>query len=121
MVVQKNSSQRVLSVSIAYSPRDDAYAAQFIVPWGVALDNGLTIEAGKYSAKGLAFRRCTVDGCYVEGRLDTATVTALSGQLAKATLKIVSYEGQPIDLPLSLKGFSAALEAMKAAARSKAP
>jgi invasion protein IalB len=119
LVTQQGSNQRVLSVSIAYAPKDDTYVGQIVVPFGVALENGLTIEAGKYSAKGLTFRRCSRDGCYVEGKLDPATVEALSVPIDKATLKIVSFEGRAIDLPLALKGFAAALAAMKDEARTK--
>ena len=121
MVIKKDTKQRVLNVSIAYAPRDNSYVAQFVVPWGLALEKGLTIEAGKYSAKGLPFRRCSVEGCYVEGRLDSATVDALTRTKLKATLKITSYEGKPINLPLSLNGFAAALQSMKTTARSKMP
>ena len=117
--IQNETQKRVLGLSIAYAPREDSYVAQFVVPFGVALKNGVALEAGTYSVQNLQYRRCSAVGCHVEGKLDNAVIQGLSTAGEAGKVKIVSYDGQEIELPMSLKGFNDALAAMRTLARSK--
>ena len=95
----KNSHQRVLSLSLAYIPRMDRHAIQISVPLGVALQNGLVIQTDNFTSTALHFRRCDRQGCYVEMVLDNASIDSLSKSGPDGKIKIVADGGKPFDLP----------------------
>jgi len=116
----KDSHQRVLSVSLAYIPKMDRHAIQISVPLGVALAKGLVIQTDNFTSAALHYRRCDRQGCYVEMVLDNASVESLAKSGANARVRIVADGGKPFDLRFSLNGFAAAHDAMAAQAREKA-
>jgi invasion protein IalB len=117
---QQETQRRVLLVSIGYVPSQNLYAMQIVVPLAVALSKGMTIPAGDASLQNLRFSRCERDGCYVEGQLPDATVTALRG-IESTTINIFAYGNeQPANLPLSLNGFGMAIDRLQREARQRA-
>jgi invasion protein IalB len=117
--VEKSSQRRIVSVSLAYAPRDNLYVAKFIVPLGAKVQDGLTIVTDKRANKPVAFSRCEQDGCYAEGPLNKAIVDKLLAAKA-ASLNIGTYGGPGLSLPISLNGFADALGAMKVLAAQRA-
>jgi len=117
--INKDTRQRVTSTSIAYMPSRDLYAVEFTVPLGVSIAKGLGFKVGDYNVSGVAFRICTREGCVVESPIDPKAIQAMS-TADNASLTVTAYGGKELKLPLSLKGFSAALAAMKDAAKEKA-
>lgn len=116
--VNKDSQQRISSLSIAYIPSRESYAMQIVVPTGVALSKGLTLAPSLTSVR---FTRCERDGCYVEMLIDNAAITSLSGAGKGATINVVGYgRGNEIKLPISLTGFPEAMDRMKTFARERA-
>jgi invasion protein IalB len=114
-------ARRVLLVSIAYVPRNDAYVMQIVVPLGVAVPKGLNLAAGTASLNGMKFNRCERDGCYVEGPVPAATIQALAAAGAKSSVTITAYqENRTATLPVSLTGFADALNRLRMHARDKA-
>ncbi len=121
VAISRDTQQRVLSVSIAYVPQNDAHVMQLILPLGVAISKGATIVAGENTLSGIKFARCERDGCYVEVPVPTALIESLSMIEGSTTITIWAYiEDQPIDLPLSLNGFAEAIAAMQEYARANA-
>lgn len=116
----KNTRQRVLSLSLAYVPKMDRHAIQITVPLGVALQNGVIIQTDNFTSQPLRFRQCDRSGCFVQMMLDNASVTALTKSGPQAKVKVVADGGKPIDLSFSLDGFAAAHDSMVAQARAKA-
>jgi len=115
------TQQRVSLVSIAYLPGAQSYAAQIIVPLGIALARGLSIEAGDASLVGLTFYRCERDGCYVEIGIPQQTIDALSALTENTLITVFSYgQGDMIELPLSVTGFAEAVARMKEEAEDRA-
>jgi invasion protein IalB len=117
--VNKDSKQRISSLSLAYVPSRESYAMQIVVPTGVALAKGLTVAP---ALNGVKFTRCERDGCYVEMLIDNATVTSL-GNGGKATNIAVYGYGQQdkaITLPVSMTGFPEAMDRMKTFAKDRA-
>jgi len=113
--------QRIMSFSLAYVPSRDAYAMQVIVPPGVALAKGMSLAAGQRALNGVKYNRCERDGCYVEMLVDAPTVNALAGAGAKTQVTIVGYgQNNEVQLPISLTGFTEALDRMKGLARERA-
>ena len=115
------TQQRVSLVSIAYLPGVQSYAAQIIVPLGIGLSRGLSIEAGEASLVGLSFNRCERDGCYVEIAIPQETINALSALTENTLISVFPYgQGEMIELPLSVTGFAEAVARMREEAQSRA-
>lgn len=116
--LDKATQRRIVSISIAYAPSTNFYAAKIIVPLEVRLDAGVVVTADKYTSATLAYTRCEADGCYMEDRIDTALIKNLDGAKL-GSIMVKSVPGGRVILPLSLRGFSDALGAMKSLAIEK--
>jgi invasion protein IalB len=116
----KNTRQRVVSVSIAYVPSVDRHAIQVVVPLGVAIPKGLVIQTDSFTSPELHYRRCDRAGCYVEMMLPNDSIASLSKSGPEAKIKIVADSGKPFDLRFSLNGFTAAHDSMVQQAKDKA-
>ena len=115
------TEQRVSLTSIAYIPNTQSYAAQIIVPLGVTLARGLSLEAGDAPLVGMRFNRCEVDGCYVEIAFPQATIDALTTLTENTLITVIAYgQGDTLELPFSITGFAEAIEHMRAEADDRA-
>jgi len=116
----KNTHQRVLSISIAYVPSANRHAIQIAVPLGVAIPKGAVIVTDNFTSPALPYRRCDRGGCYVERILDNNAIDSLSKSGPEARVKIVGDNGKTFQLRFSLNGFAKAHDAMAALAKQKA-
>jgi invasion protein IalB len=116
--LDKATQRRIVSVSIAYAPSTNFYAAKIIVPLEVRLDAGVVVTADKFTSAAMAYTRCEADGCYMEDRIDAALIKNLDGAKS-GSIMVKSVPGGRVILPLSLRGFSDALSAMKSLAIEK--
>jgi invasion protein IalB len=119
-MADQNSRQRILSISLAYSPSADRHLMQITVPLDIAIQKGLTIQTDSYTSPVFKYRMCTREGCFVQMLADNALVEALSKSGPDAKLNIVADNGKSYGLKFSLKGFSAAHDEMVSQARAKA-
>lgn len=119
-MANKETQQRILSVSLAYDPSVDRHLMQITVPLDVALQKGVTIQAGNYTSPVLKYRMCTREGCFVQMLAENAMIEALAKSGSEAKLNIWGDNGKPYGLQFSLKGFSAAHDDMVSQARAKA-
>jgi invasion protein IalB len=118
VTVNKDTKQRLSSLSIAYVPSRDSYAMQVVVPTGVALAKGLLLGP---STQGLKFTRCELDGCYVESVVDNTTVQTLSKAGKSTNIAVVPYgKTDQIKFPVSLTGFTEAMDRMKTYSKDRA-
>ena len=121
LALNRDTQQRVLSVSIAYVPQNDVHIMQLILPLGVSISKGATIVAGENTLSSIKFVRCERDGCYVEVPVPATLIESLSMIEGSTMITVWAYiEDQPIDLPLSLNGFAEAIAAMQEYARVNA-
>jgi len=113
LLLEPKSKQRVLSVSVAYDQVKAAQVVRIILPLGVWLPNGVTVQAGGVKIDKVVVRRCEPFGCVVEGFLDAKLREAMR---KGGDAKIVVYDQnqKPLDLKFSLKGFAAAEDHMTA-------
>ena len=116
----KNTRQRVLSVSIAYVPSSNRHVGQIAVPLGVALDSGVIIKTDSYTTPKMPFRRCDRDGCYVELMLPEDVINGMAKSGPEATVNIAADDGKAYALRFSLNGFAGAHDAMTGLAKQKA-
>ena len=119
LLANKQSKQRIMSLSIAYMPAGDRHVIQIAVPLGVLISRGLVIESDRYTSPVLHYRRCDNAGCYVELLFDNAAVRALAMATGPAKIKIVADGGKVFEIPFSLNGYSDAHGAMADLARKK--
>ena len=104
----KDSGQRVIELAIGY-PDDQANARGiFILPMGILLEPGvkLTIDDGNPLA--FQVRYCLPNGCYAYVSLNDDLLGRMS-KGTKATVEIVRANGEPLKIPMPLKGFTKAL------------
>ena len=119
MLANKQTGERVMSLSLAYMPAGDKHVIQIAVPLGVSLKSGATIQSDAYTSQVLPYRRCDRGGCYVEMLLGSDAVTALSSSNGSAKIRIVADGGKAFEIPFSLKGFADAHGAMVDLSRKK--
>lgn len=119
-MANKETKQRIVSISLAYDPSVDRHLLQLTVPLDVALQKGTTIQTDNYTSPVLKYRMCTRDGCFVQMIPENAMVEALAKSGPEAKINIVGDNGKSYGLQFSLKGFSAAHDDMVSQARAKA-
>ena len=118
---QQQTNRRVTLISIAYVPSQNGYAMQVIVPLGVVLSRGLTLGTGETALTGVKFTRCERDGCYVESPLPQAAIDALIAAGETTNMGLTAYpSNQPVNLPVSLKGFADAVAKLRTEATNRA-
>jgi invasion protein IalB len=113
--LDEKTRQRVLVFEL--QPRGDKAEGVLVLPFGLALDKGVTVKAGEAElGPALRFKTCLPQGCVVPLNLD-AKAMALLRKASALTVGVVSDAGQPANLSVSLKGFSSAFERATALAR----
>lgn len=102
------SRQRILAVE--FRPNGDVLQGTLVLPFGLALDQGVTLQVDDGAAlPPLRFRTCLPGGCIVDLSFDGETVAALrKGTSLK--VRVVADGGKESNLGLSLKGFPSALD-----------
>jgi invasion protein IalB len=106
------SRQRVLAIELQRS--GDQLSGALVLPFGLSLDSGVTLQVDENSALPSArFRTCLPAGCVAPLTFNAETVQALS---RGTSLKIsaVAEGGKPVAMSVSLKGFSAARDRLLA-------
>ena len=116
----RETRQRILSLSLAYVPGLDRHALQITVPLDIAIQKGVVIQTDSYTSPVLKYRRCDRNGCYVEQAVDNGLVEGLAKSGPDGKVNIVADNGKAFSLKFSLKGFAAAHDDMVAQAKAKA-
>lgn len=115
-VQTRQDGQRVLAIELE-APQSDTVFGIVVMPFGLALDSGITIAIDdKPPIPQVRFRTCLPGGCLASVRFDAAVVTALR---TGGTLKLVATAdgGGEVPFSVSLQGFAAALDRAVALAR----
>lgn len=113
------SGEREVAVSIAYAPSANRHLVVIIVPLGVSIPQGLTVQTDSYTSPLMHFRMCSREGCFVQVA-DNGLVAALAKSGPDAKINIAGDNGRSVSLPLSLKGFSGAHDEMVSDAKARA-
>ncbi|SCB51374.1 invasion associated locus B family protein [Rhizobium lusitanum] len=83
-----------------------------LVPLNMYLPAGISIDAGDKQVVQLAYRNCNQAGCWAQQKLDAKMVSALL-KAADGTGHVQMMNGQKVNIKFSLKGLSAALDALQ--------
>jgi invasion protein IalB len=86
-----------------------------LVPLNMYIPAGLNIDVADKPVVQLAYRNCNQAGCWAQQKLDNKMVAALS-KASDGTGHVQMMNGQKVNIKFSLKGLSAALDALQKAA-----
>ncbi|NIR31595.1 MAG: invasion associated locus B family protein [Gammaproteobacteria bacterium] len=114
-LVYQDSGQTVLSIQIGRNTATERPAAVFIVPLGVILPPGVSMEIDGGSRTKIDYQQCNRQSCIAPLPLnDTLLGTMKRGLEAQVTFHaVVQGSRRPITVPVSLKGFTAALNRIR--------
>jgi len=125
-VVQKESGQQVLVVSLVYLPAREAQVMQIGVPLGVSIPKGLLMKSSAFTSGKLDFQRCDRNGCFVVMQINQETLDAFNSADPKGTITVYGdNDGKDVNLSMSFNGFAAAnaylIEQARARSKGAAP
>jgi invasion protein IalB len=103
------SNQRVLAVELSGRDGGATAVGTIVMPFGLALDQGLTLQIDEGQPTTVSFGTCVPAGCLAPVTFQTELLDALRrGTTLK--LRVIAYDtGNPVDFTVSLKGFSESL------------
>lgn len=112
----QQNGQRVLAIELN-APSGNTVAGTLVLPFGLALDSGVTFQIDEKPAMApVRFRTCLPAGCLVNVSFDAATLVALrAGAVLK--IKATADGGAAAPFSISLQGFGTALDRVAALAR----
>lgn len=111
-VLVKETQKPLLNTTVVYPPGKDSPIMLFTVPLGVLLPPGLALQIDDGETMRLPYEVCTPQGCRGGVELKPDVLEALKkGREAKLTIYDFKRNAAPI--PVSLQGFTAALNSLK--------
>ncbi|MET3438034.1 invasion protein IalB [Sphingomonas sp. 1185] len=111
-VQRKDGDTQQLRFSFAYAGQGDRYGVQFQVPLGVLVQTAPLIRLDeKTDIPGFRITRCEADGCFID-RVMTRVEIEPFFKATKGLIAVADRSGKPVVLPLSLNGFSQAMQVM---------
>lgn len=112
-IVIKQSSKRVLNISIARPAPDRPYIAAVTAPLGILLAAGLVLQVDEKELVRFPLQICNVNGCQGQFPItDEIRRTIAEGSAGKVVIR--QPNGQPLGIQFSLKGFGEGMQALVA-------
>jgi len=110
-VEDPEDGEPVLAMVVTREPGGARALAWIVLPLGLLLPPGVGLRVDQGETLRLPVRHCEPGGCLVPWELEQATLAALRGGV---TLEVQAYDidEQPVAIPVSLLGFTAAFEAL---------
>lgn len=119
-LVLREGGQRVLQIAIGFVPDTRDPIALLSLPLGISLPPGVSIELPTGEPMHFPVERCEPNGCRAGLKIGRDFLQALLGA---DTMTVRFHDGrrQPIEVPLSLNGFSDGLDALRRERTPPAP
>lgn len=115
-VQAQQNGQRILAIELN-APNGNSVSGTLAMPFGLALDSGVTLQIDdKPAMPVLRFRTCVPIGCIVNIAFDAPTLATLRTANA-LKLKATADGGNAMQLSISLQGFASALDRVSALSR----
>lgn len=111
-VVNSQNQQPVMRFFVGHLTDSKEAAAVLILPLGVRVAPGVLLQIDQNEANRIPFDICLPDGCRVSFKLNDTQLSALKGGIG-GRVAFQDGTGQNVELPFSLKGFTAALTAIQ--------
>ncbi len=111
-LTSSDQKQVFMVISMARSA-DNKIGMQMALPLGFAIQGGVKIGFGTKYSTVAKISRCTTQGCLVEGLCPPGMLDVLMKEKS-GKVSIRMMQGNAAELPVSLEGFNAAYQAMRA-------
>lgn len=112
-LTEAKTGQRVLTVTIRKQAKDGAMAMLLALPHGLFIPSGASYQIDAGEKKTVAIQTSDQNGAYAAVPLDAALITALKTG-TNLNIGIESVTRKPVAIPLSLNGFTAAIDKLHA-------
>ncbi|MDH3593898.1 MAG: invasion associated locus B family protein [Rhodospirillales bacterium] len=112
-VVAGEQRQRVMLMAVAYPPGQETPLATAILPLGTDLRPGIEVAIDDGEPKRYPFSVCMADGCQAHMPLDAALLAAFKKGVGGSVAFLRGPDRRALKVPFSLKGFTAAVNALK--------
>lgn len=112
-VTKKDGGQLVLGARVAYRPEQTDPLLVVTVPLGTLLPPGAALVMDGVDPVTLPFFLCAAEGCTSVATPLPAAVIAAMKKGESAVVRIAAPNKQVVGLPLSLKGFTKAMNTLK--------
>jgi invasion protein IalB len=109
----KDDGKIVLMVRLAYKPGENNPSIVATVPLGVLLPAGAALMLEGAEPVKMPFLTCAANGCTTLGTPLPDDLVAAMKKGDKASVRVATFNKQVVSLPMSLKGFTKGLEAIK--------
>ena len=108
-IIVKESGQPVLKIAIGFSEDGKTAVGIVVLPLGIFLPSGLTLQVDEGQVYEMAIEICGKNGCRVRFSFNDNLLNLFRrGNVARVTF--FGGDRKPIRVPVSLKGFTAALK-----------
>ena len=112
-IVIKQSSKRVLNISVTRPGPDKPYIAAVTAPLGILLAAGLVLQIDEKDLVRFPLQICNVNGCQGQFPMtDDLRSSIAAGKAGKVVIR--QPNGQPLGIQFSLNGFAAGMQALVA-------
>ncbi len=111
LAVSQDGGKPMLQFMVGRFGPENILGAVIVVPLGVRLPPGLGIQVDERPLHTYPFERCDPRSCEARAVLDGELLTDLKAGLT-GRVKFQNADGQELAIPISLKGFTAALRAL---------
>lgn len=108
VLTDRNSRREVLVMVVGYVDRKPHPQAVFVLPLGVLLPPGVALKIDQGAPRTIGYRHCEPQGCIAPWQMTEVDLGALRAGTT-LTVSVNDHGGKLVDLPVSLKGFTAAL------------
>ena len=112
-LVAKDGKTRILHIAIGYVKGKKEPAAIITLPLGISLAPGIGLRVDDDQSVRFPFHACFNSGCQAGFPVNDALMDKFK-KGSKLFIRVYDLSNQPADIPVSLKGFTAAIEALKA-------
>jgi invasion protein IalB len=111
-VTVEETGETIMEVAVGFVPERELPVALFTVPLGVRLQPGLLLTVDENEPVRIAIEICGPDGCLASMLFDEDMLNQFM-RGAAGTVRIRDARDQSFDLPMSMMGFTAALERLR--------
>ena len=115
-ITQKEKSKKsvrrpVLSIAAGYANEEGGLGVILTVPLGIYLPAGLLLKVASAEPERVVITTCLSNGCRGTRTLKPETVEAMK-KADEAHIEVINARGRKFAIPISLKGFAEALDAL---------
>lgn len=111
-LVDVQTGMRVAEFAIGRNGGDGVARGVIILPLGVMLPGGILMSIDDQDSFKFDVRYCTAQGCYAYVDLNEYLLTLMKAN-GQAIFRYKTYQGEMIEMPMTLMGFTAAFDKIR--------